>query len=118
MQEVLGTPVIVEEFAVKLLGFLTYHFGLVHLHEEQELENNQDGSGKRGRGPVIDAWRKLSDTLGRDVEYGYDVVHRPLDRAKVEDIDRTGGLVLRLADGQTVIEHSGEIVYLPGMDGA
>lgn len=116
MQEMSGSPVSLEQFALVLLSYLTYHFGLVHLHEEQELEHNQALAEDKPENPVVQAWRKLSDSKGKAVWYGYDVIRQPLYKATVEDIDRTGGLVLRLANGQRITEHSGEILYLPVAD--
>lgn len=109
MKVQLGTPVDLEEFALRLLGYLTWHVGLVHHNEEQDLHR----SGEMDANPVVDAWRRLSDSPGREVIYGFDVVRHPQYRATVEDIDSSGGLVLRLPDGRTVTEYSGEIVYLP-----
>lgn len=113
MKVVLGTSVDLEEFTVRLLGFLTWHVGLVHLHEEQELNRGKKGEIARNINPVVDAWRKLSDTPGRDVIYGFDVVRHPQYRATAVDIDSSGGLVLRLPDGRKMTEYSGEILYLP-----
>ena len=61
---------------------------------------------------MVDAWKGLSDTLGRRVKYGYDVVRKPLYKAIVKDVDNSGGLVMQLEKGPTVTENSGEILYL------
>ena len=61
---------------------------------------------------MVHAWKGLSDTLGRRVEYGYDVVRKPLYQATVKDVDDSGGLVMQLENGFTVTENSGEIFYL------
>lgn len=112
LQDVLGAPVALEEFAPVLLGFLTWHLGLVHLHEEQSLAHRHDGARGERDNPVIQAWRKLSDTPGRKVVYGYDVVRQPLYTAVARDVDQGGGLVLTLQNGETVVETGGEILYL------
>jgi BirA family transcriptional regulator, biotin operon repressor / biotin---[acetyl-CoA-carboxylase] ligase len=112
MREILGASVVLEEFVPALLAFLTWHFGLVHLYEEQRLTNRHGGSEEESGNPVILAWRKLSDTPGRKVVYGYDVVRQPLYTAVAMDVEPDGGLVLTLENGETVIETGGEIQYL------
>lgn len=115
MHEILGHPVDLDRFALVLLASLVWNFGLVHLQEEYEL-GNRGGDlppDKNGERPlVLDAWLALSDTVGRRVRYGYDVVRQPLYNATVLDIDHSGGLVMQLEDGTTVTEYSGEIIYL------
>lgn len=113
MHEVLGQQVDLDRFALALLGGLVWHFGLVHLQEEYGLAKSQDDPVEQTERPlVIDAWLQVSDTVGRRVRYGYDVVRQPLYIARVIDIDHAGGLVMQLADGSTVTEYSGEIIYL------
>lgn len=113
MHEIINRQVDLNLFAIRLLACLVMHFGFVHLQEEIDLENGEDGRPDSAKSSlVIDSWRKLSDTIGRRVCYGYDVVRHPLYCAEVVDIDRSGGLVMRLDDNSTVTESSGEIVYL------
>jgi BirA family biotin operon repressor/biotin-[acetyl-CoA-carboxylase] ligase len=111
MREALGASVPLEEFALVLLGCLTWHLGLVHLQEEMDLASGKDSGEPAAAGLVIDAWRRLSDTPGRRVIYGYDVVRQPLYEALAEGIDPWGGLLLRLADNTLLTEYSGEILY-------
>ncbi|MDW7772272.1 MAG: biotin--[acetyl-CoA-carboxylase] ligase [Desulfobulbaceae bacterium] len=113
MHGILGHAVDLERFSQVLLSRLVWNFGLVHLQEEEDLENLQgDSSIGMKQSLIVDAWLKLSDTVGRNVCYGYDVVLNPMYSAKVIDIDPSGGLVMQLDDGSTVTEYSGEIVYL------
>lgn len=113
MHEILGVPVDLDHFALNLLASLIWNFGQVHLQEEYDLEKRgSDPSMNKKNSMVVDAWLQLSDTLGRRVRYGYDVVRQPLYSAKVIDIDPQGGLVMQLDDGGTVTEYSGEIIYL------
>lgn len=112
MHEIIG-QVDLDRFAVVLLASVAWNFGLVHLQEEQDLESGEGRSYPSSkRPPVMEAWLRLSDTVGRRVRYGYDVVRQPMYRARVIDIDRSGGLVMRLEDGTTVTEYSGEVIYL------
>jgi BirA family biotin operon repressor/biotin-[acetyl-CoA-carboxylase] ligase len=101
-----------EKFTLELLARLAWNFGLIHLYEEKSLAWERDGRNGVLVNPVLDTWKELSDTLGRRVEYGYDVVRKPLYQATVKDIDNSGGLVMQLEKGPTVTENSGEILYL------
>jgi BirA family transcriptional regulator, biotin operon repressor / biotin---[acetyl-CoA-carboxylase] ligase len=112
--EVLGAAVSLEKMALVLLSYLTFHFGLVHLQEELDLAAGRDRSDPSSCSLVVDTWRQVSDTLGRRVIYGFDVLRNPLYSAIAEDIDPWGGLVLRLDGGELVTEYSGEILYPNG----
>ena len=114
MREALDGPVPLAEFALTLLGFLSWHFGLVHLQEELDLASGKDSADPPLASLVIDAWRRVSDTPGRRVIYGYDVVRHPLYEAVAEGVDPWGGLILRLPDGTHLTEYSGEILYPAG----
>lgn len=114
MRSVLGADVPLDQFLVELLALLSWHYGLVHLQEEQDLAAGKDASDPPAGDLVVAAWRKLSDTQGRRVCYGYDVVRRPLYSAVAEGVDSWGGLILRLDDGTVLTEYSGEIVYTDG----
>ena len=112
MQDFLGSKVDVGRFMVELLACLAWNFGLVHYQEARDLAEPGDGSGSPQDSMVVEAWQEVSDTVGRKVVYGYDVVKKPLYEATVVAVDGTGALVLELAGGQRVVEHSGEIIYL------
>ena len=113
MHELLPNEVEINHFARNLLASLVWNIGLIHLQEESDLENREsDSPEKTGQPYVMDAWLKLSDTPGRRVCYGYDVVRQPLYTARVIQVDSWGGLVMQLEDGSTVTEYSGEILYL------
>ncbi len=117
MHNILGATVDLNSFALELLACLAWNFGLVHLQEELDLEQGEEESITGRKSLVIDAWKRLSDTMGRQVRYGYDVVQKPLYRAVALDIDTRGGLVLQLEDGSRVTEYSGEIIYLDAASG-
>ncbi|HER63568.1 MAG TPA: biotin--[acetyl-CoA-carboxylase] ligase, partial [Desulfobacteraceae bacterium] len=112
MRNELHAAVDLDRFALELLARLAWNFGLIHLQEEQTLAWERDGSRGNPPNPVVAAWKGMTDTLGRRVLYGYDVVRSPMYRAIVRDIDNSGGLVMGLENGATVIENSGEIIYL------
>ncbi len=89
-----------------LLARLAWNLGLVHYQEELELAKD------RQKDLVLASWRRLSDSVGKRVRYGFDVQRAPLYEALVEGVDNQGGLMLRLDDGGRLVEYSGEIVYL------
>jgi BirA family transcriptional regulator, biotin operon repressor / biotin---[acetyl-CoA-carboxylase] ligase len=60
------------------------------------LEEWLDLHQEKGFGPVRDAWRALSQTLGQDVLVKTE--HREF-RGRAEDIDETGALLVRTPDG-------------------
>ncbi|PIE56692.1 MAG: biotin--[acetyl-CoA-carboxylase] ligase [Desulfobulbus propionicus] len=109
MRALTGCTVELQQLALDLLARLVWNIGLLHLQEADHLENgSQQVVGLPG---VVSRWKNLSDTVGRDVVFGHDVQRTPLYRAKVLDIDRWGGLVLRLGDGAERIEYAGELLY-------
>ena len=69
-------------------------------------------SGRNGRHLLLEQWLKLSDTIGRRVMYGFDVMTAPQYQADVLGLDATGGLILALDDGFVKTELSGEVRYL------
>lgn len=84
------------------IGLLCYCEALTLRQEEQEDTLH----------PLLQQWLALSDSIGRRVVYGFDVVTKPLYRAVVTGLADDGGLRLLLEDGVELIEHSGEIRYL------
>jgi BirA family biotin operon repressor/biotin-[acetyl-CoA-carboxylase] ligase len=111
MHELLKQEIDIDSFSLNLLASLTWNFGLVHLQEEFALADRQEVSAS-GCFPVADAWRRLSDTPGRRVCYGFDVIRSPLYTARALDIDSYGGLVMELDEGGVLTEYSGEVLYL------
>ena len=107
----LGKEIDLESFTVELLANLAWSFGLVHLAEEKALGWQRDGMQGVFSNPVIAEWKRLSDSVGRQITYGYDVVNKPLYEARVKDIDQSGALIMQLPNGDTVTEASGEIIY-------
>ncbi|MCI5130237.1 MAG: biotin--[acetyl-CoA-carboxylase] ligase, partial [Candidatus Electrothrix sp. EH2] len=107
----LSRKIVLAELTGCLLAELQWMIGLLHYDEAQALE--EDKSCEEGRNSLLLAvWRELCDTPGRRVEYGFDVQQQPLYQGIVREIDPWGGLVMELADGSSVTEYSGEIVYL------
>jgi len=106
----LGVKIDLEEFSYRFLAKLSWNLGLLYWWEERELKRGTDEDGLEH--PLILRWKDLTDSLGRRVVFGFDVMSRPQYRAAVRSIANDGGLILVLEDGTEVIEYSGEIRYL------
>jgi len=123
MQTVLGFPVDLRMLAARLLAKLAWNIGLLHYEEQQHLnlkgingeETPEDALAGLINGRehlLLCQWKRLSDTIGRRVVFGYDVQKHPQFEAVIQGVDAKGGLILRLPNGETAVEYSGEIVYL------
>jgi BirA family biotin operon repressor/biotin-[acetyl-CoA-carboxylase] ligase len=107
----LGRPVDLETFCYCFLAKLCWNIGLLHYHEQTSLlEDSQ--SREHAYHPLIKRWRELSDSVGKRVQFGFDVMTTPQYQATVTDIGEDGGLHLQLDDGSEITEYSGEIRYL------
>ena len=111
LAQILDRDIDLTEFTTSFLARLAFNFGIL-LHEEARDLRGDGFSGSQGRHLLLDRWLNLSDTLGKSVLYGFDVMTAPQYQAEVLDLDPTGGLILRLVDGSMKTEHSGEIRYL------
>jgi BirA family biotin operon repressor/biotin-[acetyl-CoA-carboxylase] ligase len=111
MAEFAGHSFALAEVTAQLLAKLAWNIGLLHYAEAEQLAADR-GLSEDLPHPLIAAWRSLSDTIGRRVRFGFNVVETPQFTAKVIAIDNRGQLLMRLADGQMVCENSGEIVYV------
>jgi len=114
MKTLLGREMTLPAVTACLLAKLTWNIGLLHFMEADRLEKDDSRSGSSGAGGrlLIENWRQLSDTLHRDVLFGYDIQKNPQYRARTIDINDDGGLLLEKQDGERVVERSGEIRYL------
>ena len=100
-----------DSFCLSYLAKLSWNIGLICYEEQQKLMSGSY-SGPGGSHLLVERFKQLSDSIGRRVVYGYDVVSRPQYQATVTDIRNDGALVMRLDDGSEIVEHSGEIRYL------
>ena len=105
-----GAEIDLDRFTTCFLAKLSWNLGLLYWWEEQELDRY--GEDDEPEHPLISSWKELSDTLGRRVVFGFDVVTKPQYRGTVRGITNDGGLRLRLEDGTEVVEYSGEVRYL------
>ena len=95
----------------RLLAELNWSVGLLYYDEELSLREQQ-GCEQARSSLTLTGWQQLCDSIGRRVEYGFDVQQNPMYRAIVSGIDPCGGLIMRLSDGSIITEYSGEIRYL------
>jgi BirA family biotin operon repressor/biotin-[acetyl-CoA-carboxylase] ligase len=110
LADVLGRPVDITRFQLTFLAKLTWNLGLLYYEEAGLLR--QDGfSGPQGEHLLLARWKEMSDTIGRKVIFGRDVLADPLYEARVTGLQDDGALVLQLADGSSLVEVSGEIRY-------
>ena len=113
IKDILGRETELDLFAARLLAKFVWNIGLLHYEEQQRLDWYNDGGQDEQLHPVLDGWRGLSDSIGRQVWFGYDVQEKPQYKAQVMGLDPSGGLILKhLKDGVTVVEHAGEILYI------
>jgi BirA family biotin operon repressor/biotin-[acetyl-CoA-carboxylase] ligase len=111
MQEVVGEPVDLARFMGRLLAEFSWSLGLLHFDEACSLREQRSCEEGR-RSLLLSSWLDYCDSIGRRVEYGFDVLNKPMYKAIVRGIDPCGALQMTLADGTSVTEFSGEIRYL------
>ncbi|NOX26299.1 MAG: biotin--[acetyl-CoA-carboxylase] ligase [Deltaproteobacteria bacterium] len=109
MAQFMGGPLDLRQVGARLLADLAWNIGLLHFVEAKQLAGLGPVAGSMH--PLLKSWRHLSDTLGRRVRFGFNAIANPQFAAQALDIDQTGALVMRLDDGSTITENSGEIVY-------
>jgi BirA family biotin operon repressor/biotin-[acetyl-CoA-carboxylase] ligase len=111
LKQILAKEVVLAEFTALFLARLAWNFGLLY-HEEAREIRGESFCGKEGKHLLLERWLACSDTVGKRVVYGFDVMTAPQYQAEVLRVDDDGGLVLRLDDGYENKEYSGEIRYL------
>lgn len=112
LAQVLGHTVDLGSFTHRFLARLGCCIGLLAYEEARELRG-ETFSGQGGMHLLLDWWRRLSDTVGKRVVYGFDVMTAPQYEARVVEMNCDGGLVLHHDDGTETTEYSGEVRYLP-----
>lgn len=111
LRTLVGRDCDVERVATDLLAKLVWNIGLLHFEEEQRLASLDVQESHHSL--LLQQWRRLSDSIGRRVLFGYDVQKKPQYQADVLGVAEDGGLQMRLVeDDSLVTEYSGEIVYL------
>ncbi len=105
-----GHTIDLSRFALNFIAKLVWNIGLLYFIEGRHMDRLVEED--KFIHPVIQRWTELSDSLGKKVVFGYDVMTNPQYTARVTGIARDGGLEMLLDDGLQIIEHSGEIRYL------
>ncbi|MDD3815279.1 MAG: biotin--[acetyl-CoA-carboxylase] ligase [Desulfocapsaceae bacterium] len=111
LSQILGRPVNLHNFTLSFLAKMAWNIGLLCYEEEQELHQDYASEEQKNH-LLLEQWKNLSDTLGRRVLYGYDIQQKPLYEAIVTGIRADGAIVMRLKDGNEIIEYGGELQYL------
>lgn len=107
----LGYLVDLTDFTARFLAKLAWNFGVISFEEEKLLAGKRF-SGDGGLHMILSRWMGVSDTIGQNVIYGFDVITKPQYQATVIGVDEMGGLKMRLDDGYEKTEYSGEVRYL------
>ena len=110
LREYLGKRIDRERFTYDFFAKLSWNLGLLVFEEDTYLQEER-WSGRSGRHALIERWCELSDSVGRRVQFGFDVMNAPQFEATVTGMSDNGGLLLTLDDNSKIVEHSGEIRY-------
>jgi BirA family biotin operon repressor/biotin-[acetyl-CoA-carboxylase] ligase len=111
MVEALGETVDLQEFIARFFAELTLALGILH-HDEALYMQTMQSETIGQKGELLKLWEQLCDSAGKKVEFGHDVQKKTQYQGLVTGYEKTGGLILELADGSTTVEYSGEIRYL------
>lgn len=110
LKQFLKHSIDLSDFTARFLAKLAWNFGVLYYEEAKHLAG--DGySGQDGEHLILSKWKELSDTIGQEVVYGFDVMTTPQYSGHVTRVDESGGLVIRLSDGYEKTEYSGEVRY-------
>jgi BirA family biotin operon repressor/biotin-[acetyl-CoA-carboxylase] ligase len=109
----LGQTISLPYFLALFLVKLRWNIGLL-IHEEDRLLVSEPPAESLApeEHRLMAAWLSLTDTFGKKLRYGFDVLGNPQYEATAIGIDERGGLILEHADGWRRTEHSGEVRYL------
>ena len=121
LKSCLNKEISLPEIAARLLAKLRWNIGLLYHEEARYFETyggiaagNETGAGNMYAEEhlLLKSYRTLTDSINRRVLFGFDVRENPQFEARVVGLDNSGGLILELDDAATIIQHSGEIIYL------
>ncbi len=119
LAHLLGKQVSLDDFTLSFLAKMIWNIGLLCCEEERVLhrasdsaEQGEDALNNHDDHLLLSRWKELSDTVGKRVLYGYDIQKKPLYMATVTGIRGDGGIVMRLDDGNQIVEHGGELRYV------
>jgi BirA family transcriptional regulator, biotin operon repressor / biotin---[acetyl-CoA-carboxylase] ligase len=111
LRAVIGRKIDLTGFTTTFLARLAFNFGILFFEESLYLKE-QRYSGNGDRHLLLERWQNFSDSIGRRVIYGFDVVNTPQYQADTVGLDADGAIILRLPDGSFKTECCGEIRYV------
>ncbi|MBE9521296.1 MAG: biotin--[acetyl-CoA-carboxylase] ligase [Proteobacteria bacterium] len=120
MQHSLNEKTDLTMLAARMLAKLCWNIGLLHFDEARYLAEDdrvetvpaESTHATNLNNLLLTSYTKLTDIYNRRVIFGFDVQKQPQYEARVLGLHETGGLILQMDDGSTLVEHSGEIIYL------
>ncbi len=120
MQHSLNEKTDLTMLAARMLAKLCWNIGLLHFDEARHLAEDDRAETVPAESThttnlnnlLLTSYTKLTDIYNRRVIFGFDVQKQPQYEARVLGLHETGGLILEMDDGSTLVEHSGEIIYL------
>lgn len=110
LRKILGKSLSLSDFCCDFIAKLAWNVGLLYFVEARWPD--WPDHSELDIHPILARWQELTDSIGKEVVFGYDVMEKPQYTALVTGISEDGGVELRLLDGVTVTEHSGEIRYV------
>jgi len=105
LKEILKKEMPLEEVLFKFLKYFNYYYKMLW---DFDLESFYEGGLAN---PIIEEFKKYTDTLGKWVYYHYNVEEKGGLIAKAVDLDLEGALILE-KEGEIIKVSSGEIFYL------
>jgi len=106
-----GIKVDLDVFIATLISKLGFYVGMVSHYEQQLLDATVESTSLNN--PIVDMFKEFSDTIGKRVVYGVDVMKEPFLEAQVWDVDNDGGLILLTKPrNHKQKRFSGEILYV------
>ncbi len=112
LREEVGEQIDISAFFHCFVVKLIWNIGLLHFYDATKPQWSLEAENTVH--PIVAAWLTQSDSVGRDVVFGHDVIENPQFYGRVEGLTCDGGLRLLVENGQEVVEYSGEIRYRRG----
>ncbi len=101
----------VPPLAAHMIARLGLNLGLLEIWEVQYIQAEIEG--KKLPNPIMDAWKALTCTLGREVQYGRDIEAGVEFTGKAVDFAEDGSILIQDNSGRTASFNCGEVRYLP-----
>ncbi len=109
LSEEVGQQIDISAFFYCFVAKLIWNIGLLHFYDATKPQWSLEAENTVH--PVVAAWLTKSDSIGRVVAYGNDVIENPQFYGRVAGLTCDGGLRLLVENGKEIVEYSGEIRY-------